>query len=155
MKKTFIKFLVNIFLLVLLSSQFYCVYADGSDAVTDSNWVQKAFTAAYSFLTESVDVESGSASEPEKMVGNILKIFREIVKFANIVLLIALFGLSAISISIIGLRYMWMGANPKALEKVKKDLHTTVIGMGYGFGAFAIWNIAMAIVVALIEALAG
>lgn len=127
--------------------------ASSSD-VNESNWVKKAFSAAHSFLTESVDVNSSSASAPEKMVGKFLKFGRDIVKAINKVLLVALFGISAISISIIGVRYIISRGNPRAIERAKHDLHTTFIGMAYGFGAFIIWNVAMSIITIIIRSLA-
>ena len=125
MKKSFSKLLVCIIVLLTLLSNTY-VYAD---EVTESNWVKKAFSAAYSFLKEDIDVNSSSAGTPEKMVGSLVTVFRDIVKAVNIVLLVALFGISVISFSIIGIRYMMYGFSPKQSEKAKSDLHTTVIGM--------------------------
>lgn len=150
MKKCFNKFLVSIIVILTLLSNTY-VYADD---VTESNWVKKAFNAAYSFLKEDVNVDNSSASEPEKLVGNTLILFKDVIKAINIVLIVALFGISVISISSVGLRYMFFGDNATAAEKAKSDLHTTFIGMAYGFGAFLIWRIAMAIIVAIINVLA-
>ena len=150
MKKRFCKFLVGIIVIFTILSNTY-VYAD---EVTESNWVKKAFNAAYSFLKEDVNVDSSSASGPEKMVGSALKIFKDVIKAINIVLLVALFAISVVSISIVGIRYMMFGDNAKAVERAKSDLHTTFIGMAYGFGAFLIWNIAMTLVVTIIEVLA-
>ena len=173
MKKIFGHFLVSMIILILINTTYYSVYAiypdvrDGtasgnsnsssssSSGVTESNWVQKAFSAAHSFLTENIDLNSNSASAPEKMVGGMLTVFRDVVKAANKVLLVALFGISAISISIIGVRYILSRNNPTAIGRAKGDLHTTFIGMAYGFGAFIIWNIAMSIVTIIIKSLAG
>lgn len=182
MKKIFGHFLVSMIILILINVTYYSVQAsDGTEGsssssssgssssqggssgrgttgnssdVTESNWVKKAFSAAYSFLTEDVDLNSSSANAPEKMVGKILKLGRDIVKAINKVLLVALFGISTISISIIGVRYITSRGNPRAIERAKNDLHTTLIGMAYGFGAFLIWNIAMSIITIIIKSLA-
>ncbi len=126
-----------------------------SSDVTESNWVKKAFSAAHSFLTENIELDSSTASAPEKMVVGFLTLFKNIVKAVNKILLVALFAISALSISVIGVRYITSRNNPNTIERAKRDLHTTFIGMGYGFGAFIIWNIAMSIVTIIIKSLAG
>lgn len=149
MKKFINHFLIcTICFMSIFSNTF--VYAE---TVTENNWVKKAFSAAHSFLTENVELD-GNANAPEKMVGNMLTVFKDIVKAANKILLVALFGISAISISIIGVRYIISLNDSKAIKEAKEKLHTTFIGMAYGFGAFLIWNIAMSMVTIIIKSLA-
>ena len=97
--------------------------------ITPDNWVQKAFGSAKSFLEEDTT------------------------RALNRILLVALFGISTISLSIIGVKYMTSGGTPHKKEEAKKNLHTLFIGMAYGFGAFIIWRVAMALVGMIIGSL--
>lgn len=107
---------------------------------TDSgSWVTDAFSAASSFFSENVTDEMGIIEKP-------LDLFSDLVKAINTILFVILAGISAISLSIVGIRYIVSISRPTEVEKAKKDLHQTVRGMMYGFGAFFIWQIAMSIV---------
>ena len=112
----------------------------GKTSDTDSeSWVSDAFSAASSFFSEDVKDEMGIIEKP-------LDLFSDLVKAINKILIVALAGISAISLSIVGIRYITSIADPKQQGKAKHDLHKTVKGMAYGFGAFFIWQIAMSIV---------
>ena len=130
-------FLIS-FILTIVFSLLPVTYVQAADD-SDDSWVKNAFNAADSFLKEPVKDDLGIAN-------NVLKIFKKIVRAINRILLVALFGLSAISLSVIGIRYMISGNAPHQRENAKKSLHTVLMGMVYGFGAFAIWRIAMSIV---------
>lgn len=119
-----------------------------SGTSTDSeSWVSDAFSAASSFFSEDVNDEMGIIEKP-------LDLFSNLVKAINKVLTVALAGISAISLSIVGIRYITSIADPNQKNKAKKDLHTTFRGMVYGFGAFFIWQIAMSIVRLIIKGFA-
>ena len=77
-----------------------------------------------------------------------------LVKAINKVLIVVLAGISAISLAIVGIRYITSVANARQQEKAKNDLHKTFRGMAYGFGAFFIWQIAMSVVRLIIEGFA-
>lgn len=108
------------------------------------SWISDAFSAASSFFSEDVNDEMGIIEKP-------LNLFSDIVKAINKILIVALAGISAISLSIVGIRYIISIDKPKQQEKAKDDLHTTFRGMAYGFGAFFIWQIAMSVVRLIIE----
>lgn len=135
------KILITLFTLIYILSIMpqNIVMASDSD-VTEYNWVQKAFGAASSFLNEDAKIKDSS------MDGKVLSAFQILIKAINRILLVALFGLSTISLSIIGVKYMVSGGAPHQKEQAKHSLHTLFIGMAYGFGAFAIWKVSMAIV---------
>lgn len=116
-------------------------------STSSSTWVQDAFTAANSFFHEDVNNDVAvSIGKP------ILKQFKNIVRGINSVLLVLLGALSAISISITGVRYMMSPALPEEREKAKHNLKTAFKGMAIGFGAFLIWRISMGIVEIIIQA---
>lgn len=108
------------------------------------SWVSDAFSAASSFFSEDVNDEMGIIEKP-------LDLFSDLVKAINLVLIVALAGISAISLSIVGIRYIISIANADQKKKAIEDLHTTFRGMAYGFGAFFIWQIAMSIVRLIIK----
>ena len=115
--------------------------------ITPDNWVQKAFGSAKSFLEED------TTTDDLGVAGSLLDIFTKLIRALNRILLVALFGISTISLSIIGVKYMTSGGTPHKKEEAKKNLHTLFIGMAYGFGAFIIWRVAMALVGMIIGSL--
>lgn len=115
-----------------------------SGEITEDNWIEKAFSATSTFLTKETTVE-------DKL--GVFDLFKKIVRAINRVLLVALFGLSTISLSVIGVRYMLSGARPEQKKTAVDSLHTLFMGMAYGFGAFIIWNISMSIVGFIINAI--
>ena len=89
-------------------------------------------------------------NEPTKDFKGILSptftLFQNIVKAINRVLIVLLAGISTIALSVTGVRYLASGASPEQRDIAKQSLHTIFIGMAFGFGAFVIWRVAMAIV---------
>ena len=141
----------KLYIILLVTFCFTCcinpnnAYASDSTSVSSSSWVEDAFSATKSFLTGEVIDNTGIA-------GNLLEIFTIIVKAINRILLVVLASVSAIALSLVGIRYIQGISNPGAVGKAKKDLHTVFKAMLYGFGAFFIWRIAMAIVSVIINA---
>ena len=125
--------------------------SSGTESTTNTDsgaWVSDAFSAASSFFSENVTDEMGIIEKP-------LNLFSDIVKAINTILIVALAGISAISLSIVGIRYIIsIGGKPEQQGKAKHDLHKTIRGMAYGFGAFFIWQIAMGIVKAIVDGFA-
>ena len=125
--------------------------SSGTESTTNTDsgaWVSDAFSAASSFFSENVTDEMGIREKP-------LNLFSDIVKAINTILIVALAGISAISLSIVGIRYIIsIGGKPEQQGKAKHDLHKTIRGMAYGFGAFFIWQIAMGIVKAIVDGFA-
>ena len=115
--------------------------------VDTSNWVQRAFKDATSFFKEKSVDEDG-------LWGTLLGVFKDIIKAVNMVLLILLAGLSAISLSIIGVRYIVGGTSVVQQNIARKSLRRALTGMAYGFGAYIIWTISMSIVSMILSALA-
>ena len=150
-KRVFIIILIVIFMLNIFSHM--CVFAEGEE-ITQENWVQKAFAAVYSFLSEDTELDRDSTDVKERTIAQFLDLATNFIKGINKVLLVALFGISSIALSYIGIQYIWARGNPAGVQKAKKDLRTTFIAMGYGFGAFTIWKIAMAIVKVILETFA-
>lgn len=140
MKKIVVSMIIMIMFLIN-STQF--VYAANKQ---NGDWVQNAFSAARGFFDEKPKDELG-------IVNPIFKTFKRIVKTVNVVLMAALMGLSIIALSITGVRYIASGASPQQKEIAKQSLHTIFIGMAIGFGAYAIWRIAMSIIEVIIGAL--
>lgn len=127
--------------IVFLSSSNTHVYA------SDGGWVSNAFSAASSFMEEDTKDFKGILSPT-------FELFKDIVKAINRVLIVLLAGISTIALSVTGVRYLASGASPEQREIAKQSLHTIFIGMAFGFGAFAIWRIAMALVTIMIESFA-
>ena len=138
-------------IILLITFCFTCyinpknVYASSETSVSSSSWVEDAFGAAKSFLTGDVIDHTGIA-------GNLLEIFTIIVKAINRILLVVLASVSAIALSLVGIRYIQGISEPGAVKKAKEDLHTVFKAMAYGFGAFFIWRIGMGIVSVIINA---
>lgn len=129
MKKKIIT-IIFIALIFIISNSY--VYAS-------DDWVADAFSATQEFL-----------DEPTKDVLGVVKpsftFFQNIVKGFNRVLLVALAGISTIALSVTGMRYMASGASPDQRKQANQSLKTIFIGMAFGFGAYTIWRIAMAII---------
>ena len=119
--------------IVFLSSSNTHVYA------ANDGWVSKAFSAASTFMKEDTKDFKGVLSPT-------FELFKDIVKAINRILIVLLAGISTIALSVTGVRYLASGASPEQREIAKQSLHTIFIGMAFGFGAFAIWRIAMSIV---------
>ena len=130
-----------IFTIAFLTSLNIPVYAD------DGSWVSEAFSATSTFMNEKATDFKGILSPG-------FTLFKNIVKGINRVLIVLLAGISTIALSITGVRYLASGASPNQREIAKQSLHTIFLGMAFGFGAFAIWKIAMAIITIMIEAFA-
>lgn len=139
MKKILIT--LNIFIIIFICSNS-SVYASSSS----DTWVKDAFSAASSFMGEN----------PKDTIGisPLFSLFKNMVQAVNRVLLVLLAGISTIALSITGVRYILAGASPEQQKVAKSSLKTIFIGMGFGFGAYVIWRIAMAIVGIFISAFA-
>lgn len=157
MKKILISTIVLIIMFLLNSNSL--VYAEtkttkttekteeSSSEDSDGDWVSKAFSAASTFMKEDTKDFKGILSPA-------FTFFQNIVKAINRVLIVLLAGISTIALSVTGVRYMASGASPEQRDIAKQSLHTIFIGMAFGFGAFIIWKIAMAIVSIMIAAFA-
>ncbi len=141
MKKILIT--INIIILFFICSN-PSVYAAST---SDETWVKDAFEAASSFMGENPTDTIG--------ISPLFSLFKDLVRAANRVLLVLLAGISTIALSITGVRYILAGASPDQQKVAKSSLKTIFIGMGFGFGAYVIWRIAMAIVGIFIGAFAG
>ena len=133
--------IIMMIIFVISSTQF--VYA----VPQEKTWVQDAFGDVQSFFGETVEDKTGIASP-------ILNFFSNIIKGINIVLLVVLFGLSAISLSITGVRYIISGSSPGERKVAKDNLKKAFKGMAIGFGAYVIWRVAMGFVNIIIGAFA-
>lgn len=119
-----------------------------SENEDEDDWVGDAFRAASDFISEKVtDDKNGWSSKA-------LDIATSLTRAINMILLVLLAGLSIISLTVVGLRYLASGASPGQRQIAQQSLHTVFIGMAIGFGAFVIWQIAMSIVKIIIESLA-
>ncbi len=139
MKKIIVSLIVIIMFSVNTNSLVYA---------TDGDWVSEAFSAAHKFLNNA------NITDDTGIISPFFDQFKSIVKGINRILLVLLAGLSMISLSLIGVRYMLSGASPQQKEEAKRNLHTVFIGMAIGFGAYAIWRIAISIVTIIIGSLA-
>lgn len=110
--------------------------------VNDSNWISKALSAAKNFLLGEIDTSTSTGEN----VNKVLVTARQIIRGINNVLLVLLGGLSAVSLSVVGIRYIASGALPEQKRVAIESLHTVFKGMAIGFGAFLIWRIAMGFV---------
>ena len=111
MKKNMIYIIISIIILFSLLPVTYVQAADGDD------WVQDAFNAANNFLGEDPTLsENGEIAEIEETMFEKMKM---IVKAINRILLVLLFGLSAISLGVIGIRYILAGSSPHQKEAAK------------------------------------
>lgn len=138
MKKIVITFITVIFIVALQSSFTYAASSD--------SWVKDAFSATSTFLNENTTDTIG-ISKP-------FKLFKNLIKAINKVLLVALAGMSIIALSITGIKYILSSSSPDRQGEAKKSLKTIFIGMIIGFGAFTIWNIAISIINIIIDTFA-
>lgn len=138
MKKIVITFITVIFIVALQSSFTY--------AASNDSWVKDAFSATSTFLNEETTDTIG-ISKP-------FKLFKDLIKAINKVLLVALAGMSIIALSITGIKYILSSSSPDRQGEAKKSLKTIFIGMIIGFGAFTIWNIAISIINIIIDTFA-
>ena len=122
MKKIVITFITVIFIVALQSSFTYAASSD--------SWVKDAFSATSTFLNENTTDTIG-ISKP-------FKLFKNLIKAINKVLLVALAGMSIIALSITGIKYILSSSSPDRQGEAKKSLKTIFIGMIIGFGAFTI-----------------
>lgn len=111
----------------------------------DTQWVQDAFNETGSFLNEDFTVH-----DPLRLSNWLLPFFENIIKWINRILLVALFGLSAVALSYCGLQYIITADGPSDKVNARQNIRTTFIGMFYGFGAYAIWGIAMQVIKVII-----
>ena len=140
MKKIFISTIA--FIIIFLTSSITSVYAtdkSGKSTADEGSWVSKAFSAASTFMNEPTKDFKGILSPT-------FTLFQNIVKAINRILIVLLAGISTIALSVTGVRYLASGASPEQRDIAKQSLHTIFIGMAFGFGAFVIWRVAMAIV---------
>lgn len=124
------------------------VYSGNNTTATneaDYSWVSDAFQATKSFFSDSEVTDELGMLEPWMII------FSDIVKAVNRVFIVALAGLSIISLAVVGIRYIMSAYQPDQKNKAKEDLHTVFKGMCYGFGAFTIWKIVMLVVRLIIE----
>ena len=116
--------------------------------VTMDSWVEEAFKAARNFLTDD------EVTDDLGFAGELLILARSVINAINRVLIVLLAGISAIALSVVGIRYLYSTSKPSQVSKARDDLHTVFTGMLYGFGAYLIWRIAMSIVILIINNLA-
>lgn len=120
------------------------VYADEEEK--ESTWINDAFASARAFLTQS-------STEVPKEVGTLFNSITMTIRGINRALWVLLGGISAISLSIVGIRYI-LGINSSDERgKAKIALHQTIRGMAIGFGAILIFNIVMIFVRLIINSL--
>ena len=112
----------------------------------ESTWINDAFAAARKFLSDS---NTEVSEEGELIVYNAKMLIRGI----NRILWVLLGGISAISLAIVGIRYI-LGINSSEQRgEAKKALHQTIFGMVIGFSAILIFNIAMIFVRLIINSM--
>lgn len=143
-------FLINFLYIIPVQANSQNTTQSTGQTTGGGSWVQEAFQAAYDFFNGTDD-----SIDNNEVANGALEIFKSIIKALNRILIVLLFGLSAISLSIIGIRYIVSGSSPGQREIAQKSLKTVFIGMLYGFGAFVIWNIAIQIIKLVIGSIAG
>lgn len=148
MKNRILNICAILFIFLFIISLPNIVYSDNDKTTTDEgdySWISDAFQAASEFFHDSEVTDELGMLEPWMIV------FSDIVRAVNRVLIIALAGLSIISLAVVGIRYIMSAYQPSQKEKAKEDLHTVFKGMCYGFGAFTIWRIVMLVVRLIID----
>ena len=153
MKKNIVKIInITVIIILLLTVSFpTIVYSSDNHEVYHqlkedkakeeaTSWISEAFAAVRNFFSDTEVTDDLGMLKPWMLV------FGDIVRGVNRVLIVALAGLSAISLSIVGIRYIISTYDPKSKKRAKHDLHVVIRGMAIGFGAFAIWKIAMSII---------
>ena len=118
--------------------------SSSSGNANQDDWITDAFYAVKKFFGENVEDPIGIVSTP-------LGLFKRIVQGVNRLLLVLLAAISTISLSIVGVRYLMAVNDSNQKVKAKDALHTTFRGMGFGFGAFFIWRVAMSIVEVILD----
>ena len=141
MKKIVIAMIINL-IFFTASTQF-------TYAIDSSSWIKDSFNATDSFINENATVPSGFG-----FINNLLDFFTNTIKAINYVLIVLLGVISIISISVTGVKYIMAADNPAKKGEARDRLHTVFKGMAFGFGAFFIWNISMAIVRVILTAFA-
>lgn len=139
MKKIFFSIII---ITIMFSNFNQTVYASSGDT-----WVKDAFSASNKFLKEN----------PKEVFGfenDLFGVVKRIIKAINLILIVLLFGISAIVLSLIGIKFITSDGMPQKRKEAEDSLHTALIGMAYGFGAYTIWFIAMQIVTILIGGIA-
>ena len=151
------KIILNVFIifftaLIIQNSSVYAAGTQGQQSQGNSingSFVGEAFSATKEFLQEDL---------PEDDVGiltdSLLFFVKDAIQGINRILIIALAGIGAIAISISGIKYMRAISSPSEAAEAQKMLKTTLRGLGYGFGAFIIWEVAMGVVRLIIDSLA-
>jgi len=130
-------FIIIIYIICFLFSN-NLVYASDSG---DSQWVKDSFDATQSFLKEDfnkVDIL--------KLDSWFVPLVSVPLKIINRVLIVTLFGLSAVALAYCGIQFILGADTPRKKTDARENIRTVFIGMGYGFGAYVIWFIAMQIV---------
>ena len=122
MKKIVITFITVIFIVALQSSFTYAASSD--------SWVKDAFSATSTFLNEN-PTDTIGISKP-------FKLFKNLIKAINKVLLVALAGMSIIALSITGIKYILSSSSPDRQGEAKKSLKTIFIGMTMSLCLFII-----------------
>lgn len=138
----------------LILTLFICiqipVYAGQSNSqieeAEESTWINDAFAAAREFL-------STPSTEVPEDVGKLVTNVKLTIRGINRALWVLLAGISAISLSIVGIRYILGINSADERGKAKDALHKTIRGMIYGFSAILIFNIAMIFVRLIINSL--
>ena len=141
--------LIIIIFFTALVIQIPIVNAADGDSEEDKSFVSEAFSATKEFLQEDL---------PEDDVGIItnagLFFVTDAIKGINRILIIALAGIGAIALSIVGIKYIRGISSPAKVREARQMLNTVLRGLGFGFGAFVIWEIAMLVVTLIIDVLA-
>ena len=140
-KKLFILIIIILICILVPNHNSLCT----TQASIDEHWVDKAFHSVSNFFKEDF-----SKVDILKLDNWFVPIISTVLKMINRVLIVALFGLSAIALSYCGIQYIFHADNPANQNDVRNNIRTTFIGMGYGFGAYIIWYIAMQIVQAIL-----
>lgn len=135
--KKFSIFVVMLIVLVIIPTNEQ-VYASDSGNV---QWVQDAFNATGSFLEENF-----SNVDVLNLDSWFVPLITVPLKIINRVLIVALFGLSTVALSYCGIQFIIHSDNPSRQKDARENIRTTFIAMGYGFGAYLIWSVAMQIV---------
>ena len=161
MKKTYKVLMIIIIILICNCS---LVYANDNtikdsesedDSYVGTGWISKAFEEARKFLKGEEDEDYDPTFDDQTGLVNVfLDAFKRGIKVVNVVLLVALFGISTIALSVVGIRFIITGAIPTQREQAQRDLHTIFFGMLYGFGAYTIWTVSMKLLELIISAMA-
>ncbi len=152
-KKIYISILIIILFSVLFIKNSYAIQSysttmtdTGSNPDVDNSWLTDAFSAAKEFL-------SSESEEIPHPLDNYLTYGKYLIRGINRVLWVLLAGISAVSLTIVGIKYIW-GINSSTIRKeAVKDLHVVIRGMAIGFGALLIFNIAMSIIRIIVESM--